>query len=70
VPHTTPQGTIHNNYNRHKWLQLCKGAVALIPKTDTRFLLAENVVIIERERAIRICSGGVWEKRVPQQAHA
>ena len=28
------------------------------------------VVIIKRERAIRICSGGVWGKGVPQWAHA
>ena len=28
------------------------------------------VVIIKRERAIRICSGGVWGKGVPWWAHA
>ena len=28
------------------------------------------VVIIKRERAIRICSGRVWGKGVPQWAHA
>ena len=28
------------------------------------------VVIIKRERAIRICSGAVWGKGVPQRAHA
>jgi hypothetical protein len=29
-----------------------------------------SVVIIKRERAIRICSGRVWGKGVPQWAHA
>jgi hypothetical protein len=29
-----------------------------------------TVVIIKRERAIRICSGGVWGQGVPWRAHA
>jgi hypothetical protein len=29
-----------------------------------------SVVIIKRERAMKICSGGVWGKGVPQPAHA
>jgi hypothetical protein len=29
-----------------------------------------HVVIMKRERAIKICSKVVWGKRVPRQAHA
>jgi hypothetical protein len=30
----------------------------------------KGIVIMKRERAIKICSGRVWGQGVPQQAHA
>jgi hypothetical protein len=29
----------------------------------------ESILIIKRERTVRICSGRMWGKEVPQQAH-